>query len=128
MNVLRKNDDCNDVFLEDADAGAEVEFLSLVESCLLDGRILNMAVLQNTFEHIRSENNVTDFSVRRKDIKSLIVNEIPGVEFHKPIRKNEPEQITLKCSRDNAINFSTASQIDHQKNQYEKIFLMRLLF
>ena len=52
VNVLRRdNDDCNDVFLEDADAGAEVEFLSLVESCLLDGRILNMAVLQNIRTH-----------------------------------------------------------------------------
>lgn len=42
----------------------------------------------------------------REAIKELIQNEIEDVEFHKPKRSNESERVSIKESRDTAIQVS----------------------
>jgi len=86
------------------EVAAEIEFLSLAEGMMLDGKILNMGELQDTFTAIRSANNVTHPECPRKVIKQLLQNEIPSIEFNKPKRINEPERCTIKTTRDEAIN------------------------
>ena len=62
---------------------ADIEFLSLVESTLLDGNVASMSVLHETYVDIYSANNVASASCARKKVKKLIECEIPNVEFHK---------------------------------------------
>lgn len=51
-----------------------------------------MAELQNAFENVMEENNVEDPSCSRKTLKQLIQREIPGVQFHRPRKANEPRE------------------------------------
>ena len=51
-HVLRTDEKAPNDHLNDADAGAEVEFLSLVEKLLSTGQILSTADLQKTYENI----------------------------------------------------------------------------
>ena len=38
-----------------------------------------------------------------QELKQLIQSKIPGVEFHKPKRVNEAERVSIKSTRDAAI-------------------------
>ena len=74
------------------------------------------------------ENNVREKTCSRKAIKELIQCDIEDVEFHKPKRANKSERVSIKESRDNAIqlsetvNVNTASNV---KTLYDAALLLR---
>ncbi|KAJ7394878.1 hypothetical protein OS493_000713 [Desmophyllum pertusum] len=41
--------------------------------------------------------------VSRRSLKTLLQSEIPDIEFHKPKKVNEPDRISIKDTRDAAI-------------------------
>ena len=75
----------------------------MVESTLMKGNVVSIALLQDVYEGILSANNVENTHCYRKKVKQLIETGIPSVEFHKPKRVNEPERVTLKHTRDAVI-------------------------
>lgn len=87
-----------------AEVAADVEFLSVTECLMLDGKVPNMSELQDAYTNIRSANNVANPKSTRKQLKALMQAEIPGLEFNKPKRVNEPERVTIKRTKDAAIN------------------------
>jgi len=91
---------------------AEIDFLSLVENELLTGQIVSISVLQDTYANILSANNVKIPPCSRKKLKQIIQREIPQVEFHKPKRRCEPERVSIKCTRDSAMQFVEENDTD----------------
>lgn len=65
-----------------------------------------MSELDTAFNSIAKENGVADKACSREVIKKLLQDEIPGIEFHKPRRVNEPEMVTTKETRDFAVQLS----------------------
>ena len=65
-----------------------------------------MSQLQAEYESISQENNVKAKSCSRKAIMKLVQAEIENVEFHKPKHVNETERVSIKESRDVAIQLS----------------------
>ena len=65
-----------------------------------------MSQLQAEYETISQENNVKAKSCSRKAIMKLVQAEIENVEFHKPKHVNETERVSIKESRDVAIQLS----------------------
>ena len=57
----------------------------------------------------------------RKIVKRLILNEIPGVEFHKPARVNESEHVTIKRLRDKAVT-DVRSSDSNLEDDLHKVF------
>ena len=106
---------------------AEIEFLSKVDKDLNDGEILTMAELQNAFENIMAENNVDDHSCSRKILKQLIQKKIPGIEFYRPVKVNESERVTIKRTRDEAIQQSEGSNVDLCNDDMKTIFNAAIL-
>ena len=47
----------------------------------------------------------------RKALKLLLLSEIPDIEFQKPKRLNEAERITIKETRDKAIQLSESTKV-----------------
>ena len=92
------------------DIAADIEFLSLVEEALVEGEILSMSNLHQAYIDIREANCVKKPECARKKVKNLIANEIPCVEFHSPRRKNESALVSLKETRDVAIQIASESQ------------------
>ena len=90
-------------------AAAQIEFLTMVENTLRNGTILTMSKLQEGYESILEANNVENPTCTRKVLKQLIQNEIQGAEFHRPKRVNESERVTIKSTRDFAIQQSEGS-------------------
>ena len=82
---------------------ADIDFLSLVESTLLDGNVVSMSVLHKSYVDIHSANNLAGASCARKNVKKLIECEIPYVEFHKAKRVNEADRVSIKSTRDSAM-------------------------
>ena len=62
--------------------------------------------MQAAYDNIWQENNVKGKTCSRKTITKLIQAEMEDVEFHKPKRVNEPERVSIKESRDVAIQLS----------------------
>ena len=94
------------------EVAAEVEFLSLVEGTLLDGNVVSMSVLQEAYIAILSANNVVNPKCSRKKLKQLMQTEIPNIEFHKPKRVNEAERISIKSTRDAAIQLVEETSVN----------------
>lgn len=65
-----------------------------------------MSELQNMFEEVLRVNDVQKATCSRKALKLLLLSEIPDIEFHKPKRLNEAERVTIKETRDEAIQLS----------------------
>ena len=92
----------------------------MTEMVLKSGKIMNMSQLHAAYESIAQENNVRENTCSRKAIKD--------VEFHKPKRANESKRVSIKESRDNAIqlsetvNVNTASNV---KTLYDAALLLR---
>ena len=89
-----------------SEIAGKIEFLVMTEMALSEGQIITMSELQNAFEGILEANNVSHPTCSRKVLKQLLQNEIPEIEFHKPKRVNEAERVTIKKSRDAAIQLS----------------------
>ena len=78
----------------------------MAEIALKSIKIINMSQLQAAYDAISQENNVKAKTSSRKAIKKLIQADIEGVEFRKPKRVNESERVSIKESRDVAIQFT----------------------
>ena len=102
-------------------AAAQIEFLTMVENTLRNGTILTMSKLQEGYESILEANNVENPTCTRKVLKQLIQNEIQGAEFHRPKRVNESERVTIKSTRDFAIQQSEGS-IDVSDQEMKTLF------
>ena len=85
-----------------------------------------MSQLQAEYESISQENNVKAKSCSRKAIMKLVQAEIENVEFHKPKHVNETERVSIKESRDVAIQLSeTANEncTSNKKTLYDAALL-----
>ena len=72
---------------------AQIEFLTMTEMTLRNGKVATMSELQDAFESIlESINNVENPRGRRKALKQLPLREIPEIECHAPNRVNESEE------------------------------------
>lgn len=87
-------------------AAARIEFLAITQTALRDGQILTMSDLQSTMEEALTENEASETTCSRKKLKSLLESVIPDIEFHKPKRRNEPERVSVKETRDEAIHLA----------------------
>ena len=112
---------------KNSEIAAKIEFLTLVEIVLNDGQIVNMAQLEEAYECIRRENNVQLGSVSRKSIKELIQREIESVEFHKQRKFNKPEVVSVKQSRDGAIQLSTESMNENASSKMKSLYNAALI-
>ena len=65
-----------------------------------------MSELQDAFESILESNNVENPRGGRKALKQLLLREIPEIEFHAPKRVNESERVSIKRTRDEAIQMT----------------------
>ena len=111
----------NQLVIEQSKAAAQNEFLTMVENTLRNGTILTMSKLQEGYESILEANNVENPTCTRKVLKQLIQNEIQGAEFHRPKRVNESERVTIKSTRDFAIQQSEGS-IDVSDQEMKTLF------
>ena len=75
-----------------------------------------MSQLQAEYETISQENNVKAKTCSRKAIMKLVQAEIENVEFHKPKHVNETERVSIKESRDVAIQLSETANEDCTRN------------
>ena len=85
-----------------------------------------MSQLQAEYETISQENNVKAKTCSRKAIMKLVQAEIENVEFHKPKHVNETERVSIKESRDVAIQLSeTANEncTSNKKTLYDAALL-----
>ena len=106
-NVLRKPSSSSEINpISASEIAAKIEFLTMTEIALHNGKIATISELQSTFESILEENNVPDASCKRKVLKQLLQMEIPDIEFHKPKRVNESERVSVKKTRDEAIQLA----------------------
>ena len=64
-----------------------------------------MSELQASFENILGV-NVADPTYNQKALKQLLQNEIPGIAFHRAKRVNESERVSIKRTRDTAIQLA----------------------
>lgn len=78
---------------------------------------MNMSELQALYESILTENGVINKTSSRKALKELIRNEIDDVEFHQPKRRNESERVTIKETRDAAVQLSEESDLRYDMKQ-----------
>ncbi|KAJ7376347.1 hypothetical protein OS493_035090 [Desmophyllum pertusum] len=70
-----------------------------------------MSDLQSAYDRrILKENGVDNITCSREALKDLIKGEIDGVEFHRPKRANESERVTIKETRDAAVQLSELEQ------------------
>ena len=88
-----------------SEAAARIEFLAMTQTALREGEILTMSELQNMFEEVLRVNDVQKATCSRKALKLLLLSEISDIEFHKPKRLNEAERVTIKETRDEAIQW-----------------------
>ncbi|CAH3151769.1 unnamed protein product, partial [Porites lobata] len=126
--VLRKSSITEGHGEETSEIAAKIEFVTMTETALNSGEIMNMAQLQDAFECICRENNVQSKSWNRKSIKELIQREVEGVEFHKPKRVNESERISVKRCRDSAIHLSESlnkTTACEMKTLYDAALILR---
>lgn len=93
-------------------AAAQVEFLTMIENTLRSGTMLTMSDVQTAFESTLKANNVQDPTCTRKTLKALLQRELPDVEFHRPKRVNESDRVSIKRTRDIAIQQSEDSSSD----------------
>jgi hypothetical protein len=91
------------------------------------GEILTMADLQTDYQSIMEANNVEDPTCSRKTLKQLIQREITGVEFHKPKKVNESERVSIKTTRDVAIQLSESSKSDLEEEDVKTLYNAALL-
>ena len=65
-----------------------------------------MSELQFAFQSILESNNVENLRGRRMALRQLLLREIPEIDFHAPKRVNESERVSIKRTRDQAIQMA----------------------
>ena len=126
-NVLRKPSATSNIE-QASEVAAKIEFVTMTEMALKSGKVMNMSQLQAAFDTISQENSVEGKTCSRKTIKKLIQAEVQGVEFHKPKRVNESERVSIKESRDVAIQLSETVNEDctsNMKTLYDAAVLLQ---
>ena len=92
----------------------------MAEIALKSVKIINMSQLHAAYDTISQENNVKGKTCSCKAIKKLIQAEIEDVEFHTPKRVNESERVSIKESRDVAIQLSETANEDCTSNMTQR--------
>ena len=123
--MLRKgaSNKSNSSCLGSVEIATEVDFLDLTKKISKDGQVLTMAELETAYVNILKSNNATSPPCSRKTLKRQISSQIPEVEFHKPKRLNESERLTIKKTRDAAVQLSEEFNLERSeeiKTLYEK--------
>lgn len=110
-----------------AEIAAKIEFLTTTEIALKSGKVLIMSELQAAYDSILKENGVDNKTCSRKVLKQLIQSEIEEVEFHKSKRVNESERVTIKATRDAAVQLSNQESDvnDAMKTLYDAALYLR---
>ena len=112
-----------------AEIAAKIEFLTTTEIALKSGKVLIMSELQAAYDGILKENGVDNKTCSRKVLKQLIQSEIEEVEFHKSQRVNESERVTIKATRDAAVQLSNqefeSDVNDAMKTLYDAALYLR---
>lgn len=127
INILRASDKPSKENIAD-EVAAKIEFLSLVEESLMDGSTPDMSTLQKIYAEIQKANNVKKAECSRRTVKRILENEIPGVEFHKAKRVNESDRVSIKKTRDIAIQLAEETEADSDstiKTLYAAASLLR---
>ena len=107
---------------------AQIEFLTMTEMTLRSGKVATMSELQHAFESILESNNVENSRGGRKAVKQLLLREIPEIEFHTPKRVNESERVSIKKTRDQAIQMAedqTANIDSDMKTLFDAAAIVR---
>ena len=68
---------------------AQIEFLTMTEMTLRNGKVTTMSELQDAFKRILESNNVENPRGGRKALKQLLLREIPEMECQAPNRVND---------------------------------------
>ena len=97
-----------------AEIAAKIEFLIATEVALRNGEILKMSDLQSAYQNILEEHGVGSMTCNRKVLKELIKTEIDEVQFHRPERVNESDRVTIKDTRDLAVQLS--EKVEQQRD------------
>lgn len=124
-NMLRKSSEDLQCVEDTNKIAAKIEFVTMTKKALERGDVLNVTLLHKAYEDILCSNNVVSPSVHRKMIKSILQDEIPGIEFHKPSRANESERVTIKKTRDAAVNVQQGNSNDDMKKLYDAATILR---
>lgn len=112
----------------DGEITAQIEFLTMTERTLRSGKVATMSELQYAFESILESNNVENPRGGRKALKELLLQEIPEIEFHAPKHVNESERVSIKKTRDEAIQMAedqTANIASDMKNLFDAAAIIR---
>lgn len=121
-NILRKPAPASGVPVRMASQiAAKIEFLTLTDITLSDGKIVPISQLQAAYKEILNANNVANETMNRKALKQLLQNEIADIEFHRPKRVNESERVSAKKGRDRAIQ-KTEDQDDMKDDEMKTLF------
>ena len=102
-----------------AEIAAKIEFLTATEVALRNGEILKMSDLQSAYQSVLEENGVESMTCNRKVLKELIKTEIDEVQFHRPERVNESDRVTIKDTRDVAVQLS--EKVEQQRDMREEM-------
>lgn len=81
----------------------EQDFLNCIKGALLEGKVLTMALAEIKYQEIARSYGVSESDMlQRRSVKSLIENELfhLGIEFTNSTRKNRPQLISLKKTKD----------------------------
>ena len=129
-NVIRKPQYPMPVKQSKADeVAAEIEFLSLVENELNQGKVASMSALQHSYIDILSANNVKSPECSRKKLKHILQAGISDLEFHKQNQVNQSELVTVKSTRDKAVQMvdqcDTGESDSDMKTLFDAACLLR---
>ena len=106
----------NQIVAEIAD---KIEFLTASEIGLRNEEILKMSDLRSAYQSILEENGVESMTCNRKVLKELVKTEIDEVQFHRPKRVNESDGVTIKDTRDVAVQLS--EKVEQQRGMREEM-------
>ena len=90
---------------------AEIEYFNLSRNIFADGKILSMDKLVQAYKGLLTLHRVKDEEVTSPSLKTKIKANVPSLEFSHP-RKNKPELVCAKSTKDNAVGKAAAIQHD----------------
>lgn len=113
--------------LSTREKAAQTEFIAMTEINLREGKILIMSELQTAYESILKANDAENCVCHRKSLKKLIQDSIPDFECHRPHRVNESERLSIKKTRDAAIQLAEKESTEGTE-EMEHVFKAALFF
>lgn len=128
VNVKRQHTSCAPTNKPTGWVAAEIEFLKLVENQLADGSLTNMSTLKDVFDELLRNNGINNPDCDKRKLKLLLQEHVEGIEFHKPKRLNQSDNVTLKKGRDSAVQLlvnSSESCSKDMKILYDAAAILR---